>query len=161
MLLLTIPVESESELKDTRLPVVPVVTEKVPVGWLKISAIWTAWSFELALNIINVVPNPYYSYSTYEQNRVDNRVRITNLPNKCKIKIFTLNGTLIRTFDRDVTGQEDLYLTSTDFVHSKRLSYQDWDLKNQSGIIVSSGLYVIHIDVPGVGEKILKWLIAL
>ena len=110
-----------------------------------------------ALNIINIVPNPYYSYSTYEQNRVDNRVRITNLPNKCKIKIFTLNGTLIRTFDRDVTGQEDLYLTSTDFVHSKRLSYQDWDLKNQSGIIVSSGLYVIHIDVPGVGEKILKW----
>ena len=110
-----------------------------------------------ALNIINIVPNPYYSYSTYEQNRVDNRVRITNLPNKCKIKIFTLNGTLIRTFDRDVTGQENLYLTSTDFVHSKRLSFQDWDLKNQSGITISSGLYIIHVDVPDVGVKILKW----
>ncbi|MES2513404.1 MAG: hypothetical protein V4580_04640 [Bacteroidota bacterium] len=112
-----------------------------------------------ALDIINIVPNPYYAYSTYEQNRIDNRVRITNLPNKCKIKIFTLNGTLVRTFDRDVSGQEDITETKqgSDFVHSKRLPFQDWDMKNQSGIPVASGLYIIHIDVPGVGEKILKW----
>lgn len=110
-----------------------------------------------ALDKINVVPNPYYAYSTYEKGRIDNIVRITNLPNKCKIKIFTLNGTLIRTFDRDVSGQEDLVLEKTDYAFSKRLSYQDWDLKNQSGITVASGLYIIHVDVPGVGEKILKW----
>lgn len=111
-----------------------------------------------ALDLINVVPNPYYGYSAYESNRLDNRVRITNLPNKCKIKIFTLNGTLVRTFDRDVSGQEDINITDkSDFVQSKRLPFQDWDLKNQSGISVASGLYIIHIDVPGVGEKILKW----
>jgi hypothetical protein len=110
-----------------------------------------------ALDLINIVPNPYYAYSTYEQNRADNRVRITNLPNKCKIKIFTLNGTLVRTFDRDVTGQEDINLTSSEFVYSKRSPYLDWDLKNQTGISIASGLYIIHVDVPGVGEKILKW----
>ncbi len=110
-----------------------------------------------ALALINVVPNPYYAYSTYEKNRTENKIKITNLPNKCKIKIFTLNGTLVRTFDRDVTGQEDLTITSSDFVHSKRVSYQDWDLKNQNGIPVASGLYIIYVDVPGVGEKILKW----
>ncbi len=110
-----------------------------------------------ALDLINIVPNPYYAYSTYEQNRIDNRVRITNLPNKCKIKIFTLNGTLVRTFDRDVSGQEDLTINESDFTRSKRLPFQDWDMKNQSGISVASGLYIIHIDVPGVGEKILKW----
>lgn len=110
-----------------------------------------------ALDLINVVPNPYYAYSSYETGRIDNRVRITNLPNKCKIKIFTLNGTLIRTFDRDVSGQEDITAVETDFSRSKRISFQDWDLKNQSGISVASGLYIIHIDVPGVGEKILKW----
>jgi hypothetical protein len=103
------------------------------------------------------VPNPYYAYSTYEKSRIDNVVRITNLPNKCKIKIFTLNGTLVRTFDRDVSGQEDLVQTASEFTHSKRLAHQDWDLKNQSGILVASGLYIIHVDVPGVGEKILKW----
>jgi len=110
-----------------------------------------------ALDLINVVPNPYYAYSTYESGRIDNRIRITNLPNKCKIKIFTLNGTLVRTFDRDVSGQEDIIVNESDFTRSKRLPYQDWDLKNQSGISVASGLYIIHVDVPGVGEKILKW----
>lgn len=110
-----------------------------------------------ALDLINVVPNPYYAYSTYERGRIDNIVRITNLPNKCKIKIFTLNGTLIRTFDRDVSGQEDINVEESEYIRSKRLPFQDWDMKNQSGITVASGLYIIHIDVPGVGEKILKW----
>jgi hypothetical protein len=110
-----------------------------------------------ALDLINIVPNPYYAYSTYEKTRIENIVRITNLPNKCKIKIFTLNGTLVRTFDRDVSGQEDINVVQSDYTHSKRLSYQDWDMKNQSGITVASGLYIVHIDVPGVGEKILKW----
>lgn len=111
-----------------------------------------------ALDLINVVPNPYYAYSTYERSRIDNVVRITNLPNRCKIKIFTLNGTLVRTFDRDVSGQEDISIEDKgNFVYSKRLPYQDWDMKNQSGITVASGLYIIHIDVPDVGEKILKW----
>ena len=111
-----------------------------------------------ALDLINVVPNPYYAYSTYESSRIDNRIRITNLPNKCKIRIYTLNGTLVRTFDRDVSGQEDVLLKNdADFNYMKRLPYQDWDLKNQNGITVASGLYIIHVDVPGVGEKILKW----
>ena len=31
------------------------------------------------------------------------------------------------------------------------------DLKNQVKIPISSGIYIIHIEVPGVGERILKW----
>lgn len=114
-----------------------------------------------ALDLIRVVPNPYYGSSSYETNRIDNRVRITNLPNKCSIKIFTMNGTLVRTIKRDVTGQEDLYNgtsgSGTDIKQSKRVSYQDWDLKNQDNISVASGLYIFYIDAPGVGEKIIKW----
>lgn len=114
-----------------------------------------------ALDLINVVPNPYYGYSAYENNRTDNKVRITNLPNKCTIKIFTMNGTLVRTIKRDVTGQEDLYVntsgTGDDTRQARRVSYIEWDLKNQSNISVASGLYIIHIDAPGIGEKIVKW----
>jgi hypothetical protein len=33
----------------------------------------------------------------------------------------------------------------------------DWDLKNHARIPVSSGIYLIHVEVPGVGERILKW----
>lgn len=114
-----------------------------------------------AMDLINIVPNPYYGSSTYETGRTDNRIRITNLPSKCTIKIFTMNGTLVRTIKRDVAGQEDLYTGTTvggsDIKTSKRSSYVEWDLKNQNNISVASGLYIFHIDAPGVGEKILKW----
>jgi hypothetical protein len=109
-----------------------------------------------ALDEIRVVPNPYYGSSAYENNRIDNRVRITNLPNKCSIKIFTMNGTLVRTITRDVSGQEDEFLTG-DTKQRKRVSYTDWDLKNQNNITVASGLYIFYIDAPGIGEKIVKW----
>lgn len=113
------------------------------------------------LNLIKIVPNPYYGSSTYELNRTDNKVRITNLPNKCTIKIFTMNGALVRTIKRDVTGQEDVYTGSSETgvstKQAKRSPYVEWDLKNQNNISVASGLYIFHIDAPGIGEKILKW----
>ena len=93
-----------------------------------------------ALGIINIVPNPYYAYSAYEQKTLDNVVKITNLPEKCKISIYTLNGNLVRTFNKDEPK------TSI-----------DWDLKNSKRIPIASGLYIIHIDAPGIGQKTLKW----
>jgi hypothetical protein len=30
-------------------------------------------------------------------------------------------------------------------------------MKNQAGIPISSGIYIIHVVVPGVGEKVVKW----
>ena len=71
-----------------------------------------------------------------------------------------MNGTLIRTFKRDVSGQEDEYLTTNDIRQSKRLPYLDWELKNQYGIPIASGLYILHIETQIDGkkeEKILKW----
>src|SRR5690606_21921159 len=108
------------------------------------------------LDLIRIVPNPYYGSSSYETGRVDNRIRITNLPNKCTIKIFTINGTLVRTLARDVSGQEDEYLSS-DIKQSQHVPYMEWDLKNDKSISVASGLYLFHIDAPGIGEKTLKW----
>lgn len=93
-----------------------------------------------ALDLINVVPNPYYGYSEYETSQLDNRIKITNLPKDVKIRIYTVSGVLIRTIKK-----------------SDNLTSSDWDLKNDHGIPVASGLYVIHVDAEGVGEKILKW----
>ncbi|MEZ5174130.1 MAG: T9SS type A sorting domain-containing protein [Bacteroidia bacterium] len=98
------------------------------------------WVADAALNLINVVPNPYYAYAGYETNQLDNRVKITNLPQECKIRIYTMNGSLIRTYNK-----------------ADASTSLDWDLKNQVGISISSGIYLIHVEVPGVGEKILKW----
>ncbi|MES2396175.1 MAG: T9SS C-terminal target domain-containing protein [Bacteroidota bacterium] len=97
---------------------------------------------EDALSLINIVPNPYYAYSGYEQKTSDNIVKITNLPRNCTVSIYTLNGTLIRT----ITKADDDIKASL-----------DWDMKNQARIPIASGMYIIHVDVPNVGEKILKW----
>src|SRR5690606_1698383 len=44
------------------------------------------------LDMINVVPNPYLAYSEYEKSRLDTRVKITNLPDQCTVRIFSSNG---------------------------------------------------------------------
>jgi hypothetical protein len=97
-----------------------------------------------ALDIINVVPNPYYAFSEYERNKVDSRVRIVNLPTRCTITIYNVSGKRINQFKKD---------TEQTFI--------DWNLNNSIGIPVASGVYLIHVEVPGVGEKIVKSFIAM
>jgi flagellar hook assembly protein FlgD len=92
------------------------------------------------LNLMNVVPNPYYAYSNYEFNRLDNVVKIVNLPEQCNVNIYNINGTLIKTFKKD-----------------NPITSVDWNLENNSGIPIASGMYLIHIVVPGIGERVLKW----
>lgn len=96
------------------------------------------------LELISVVPNPYYGYSTYEQDQLDNRVKFVNLPKTCTISIYNVNGTLVRQYKKD-----DL---------STQL---DWDLTNFAGIPVSGGVYYIHVDAPGKGEQVVKWFGAM
>jgi len=95
---------------------------------------------QAALAMINIVPNPYYAHDSYEQTRIDLKVKIINLPGKCTVKIYTLSGTLIRTLTKD---NSDTYMV--------------WDLHNTANIQISSGLYILHIDAPGIGERIIKW----
>lgn len=93
-----------------------------------------------ALDEVNIVPNPYYGFSEYERSQIDNVVKLTNLPERCVISIYNTAGTLIRKFEKD---SEQTYL--------------DWDLKNNYGISIASGVYIIHIDAYEYGEKVLKW----
>jgi len=110
-----------------------------------------------ALDIINVVPNPYYAYSQYEKNQLDYRVKVVNLPPKCTVSIYTPSGTLIRKYKRDVAGDNTgggIYDPKADLNLESSI---DWDLKNTAGIPVASGLYLIHVEAPGVGEKTIKF----
>jgi len=97
-----------------------------------------------ALELIRVVPNPYYGNSAYEMNQLGNLVKITNLPKTCTVSIYSLNGNLIRRLTKD---SEETYL--------------DFDLKNQYGIPIASGVYIFHVNAPGIGEHIVKWFGAL
>ena len=97
-----------------------------------------------AMDMVNIVPNPYYAYSEYEKNQLDNRVRIINLPKKCEISIYTLSGTLVRRLKKDETD-------------ANHVTYVDWDLKNHAGIPVASGLYIIYVNAFDLGNKTIKW----
>jgi hypothetical protein len=103
--------------------------------------------YQTVLDNINIVPNPYYGGSLYEKNSLDTKVKIINLPTDLKnnapvtINIFTVSGILVRT------------LTKGD----NQTTYVDWDLKNYANIPVAGGVYIIHVNCPGIGERTLKF----
>ena len=92
-----------------------------------------------------------------------------NLPPKCIVTIYTVAGTLVRRFNRDASSGSQ---SSNSNVSSYSTNYNtegveypetnlensiDWNLQNALGIPIASGMYLIHIQVDGVGERTLKW----
>ena len=108
------------------------------------------------LDLINVVPNPYYAYDDYERNQLDNRIKIVNLPLKCTVSIFDLSGTLIRQFVIDKSGISEPR-SSTLGINTDSKTSIDWDLKNFAGIPISGGVYLIHVKADNLGERTLRW----
>ena len=97
------------------------------------------------LDLIQVVPNPYYAYSNYEPNALTHKVKITNLPDQCVVTIYSVNGTKIRQFKKDSS------VTSI-----------DWDLTNHANTPIASGIYIIHVkDNVNGGEQTVKFYCAM
>ena len=97
------------------------------------------------LNLITVVPNPYYAYSAYEGNALTNRVKIVNLPQKCVVTIYTLSGTKVRQFRKDNSDPNI-----------------NWDLTNFANTPIASGFYLIHVkDLTSGGERVIKFFGAM
>jgi hypothetical protein len=71
-------------------------------------------------------------------------VKITNLPEQCFIRIFNSQGKLIKSIRKDNPS-----------------TFQDWILTNQANIPIASGVYLIHVEVPGIGETVVKAFIAM
>jgi len=117
--------------------------------------------YQKVLDNINIVPNPYYNSSVYEKNALDTKVKIINLPSgldqdgktllglkngaPITINIFTVSGILVRT------------LTKGDH----QTTYVEWDLKNYANIPIASGVYIIHVNCPGIGERTLKFFCSM
>lgn len=104
---------------------------------------------ENSLDDIYVVPNPYVGYNELEptnklpgKTRGERRIYFENLPPTCSIRIFTLTGELVKEIHRE--GGVD---NGREF----------WNLLSKDGFTVAYGVYVAHIDAPGIGEKLLKF----
>jgi hypothetical protein len=96
-----------------------------------------------ALDNVYVVPNPYIAYSASEiaaprsGERDDRRLEFRNLPQKCTIRIYTVTGELVDTIEKDDTRD-----------------YAVWDLLTFESQQTAYGVYIYHVDAPGIGTKI-------
>ncbi len=118
----------------------------------------TAETTDEPLDDVNVVPNPYYGYSAYENSQFSNIVKITNLPADCTVTIYSLDGKFIRQYNRNETGAVPGPRSNNRAIERKQIAPAlEWDLKNSKGIPVASGVYLIHIDAGALGEKVIKW----
>ncbi|MGE5498954.1 MAG: hypothetical protein ACM3Q2_12815, partial [Syntrophothermus sp.] len=67
-----------------------------------------------------------------------------HLPEKCTIRIFAVDGTLVKTLEHD-SGLND--------------GSENWDLMTKDNMEVAYGVYVYHVDAPGVGQHVGRLLI--
>jgi hypothetical protein len=90
---------------------------------------------------ISVWPNPYYGFNPEERDALQRKVMFSHLPEEgqATIRIFALDGTLVRTINHNDTGSQHTY----------------WDMKNNFELPVASGMYVAHVETNR-GDKILK-----
>lgn len=96
---------------------------------------------------INVYPNPYFEWENPRDYLPSYQSFITfsNLPEEVTIKIYSLSGIHVRT----LTESNKQNISSP---------FLNWDLKNESGMKVSSGMYIAWI-ASKFGEKVLKFAI--
>ncbi|GAB4363073.1 MAG: hypothetical protein Kow0042_00660 [Calditrichia bacterium] len=97
------------------------------------------------LDRIAVVPNPYVVAARWEPPRLlatgrgERRIFFIHLPKDCIIRIFTTAGDHVKTLEH----------------HSDLLDgAEPWDLTTKDGLDVAPGIYIYHVEAPGLGEKV-------
>jgi hypothetical protein len=99
---------------------------------------------ESDLSKITTVPNPFVVSSLYEIGAygTEKELQFHFLPPKCTIKIFNISGDLIRTIE-----------------HTNGTSVDKWNLQSYNQQEVAFGVYLYHVDAPGIGEYVGKMAI--
>ena len=93
-----------------------------------------------------MVPNPYVVTNVLEQLDLQNpmdrgprKIYFTNLPKECTISIYTVSGDLVETLEHN-----------SDIENSQEY----WDLTTKDNFPFAYGVYLYHVDAPGIGEKL-------
>ena len=81
------------------------------------------------LALVGVVPNPYRAAEAWNSTG-GHEIHFVNLPAEARIRIYTLSGDLVR-----------------DLRHADAIrDFERWDLKNDAGRDVASGIYVYRVE---------------
>jgi len=95
------------------------------------------------LKDICVVPNPYIVTVSWEPRhyykfgRGERRLHFFHLPQDCTIRIYNLRGHLVDTIEHHSTASDGM---------------EPWDLLSKDGQEIAYGIYLYHVDAPGIGE---------
>jgi len=81
------------------------------------------------LQTIAVVPNPFRAREAWDRPG-GNEVHFINLPPKARIRVYTVAGDLVRDLSHDDAVRD----------------FERWDLKNQNGQDVASGIYMYRVE---------------
>ncbi len=96
-----------------------------------------------AAEMVNVFPNPYMGVNSFEGTRFTRFLTFSHLPQQATIRIFNLAGIQVALLEKNDDTQ-----------------FMNWDLQNENGLPVAGGIYVAHVEMPGIGAtKDLKLVI--
>jgi hypothetical protein len=99
------------------------------------------------LNRIRAVPNPYVVTAAWElenpytSGHGPRMIRFIHLPSRCTIRVYAMDGTLVRTIEHDAALSD---------------GSEPWDLLTKDRMDVAYGMYVYHVKAPGIGETVGK-----
>jgi hypothetical protein len=96
-----------------------------------------------------VVPNPYVGMASFEQapyaqsGRGERRIEFRGLPMNAVLRIYTVTGELVQTLHHDSGFQ----------------NYIAWNLRSKDNLEIAPGLYIYHVEAPGVDDYIGKFAV--
>jgi len=102
------------------------------------------------LEQIKVVPNPYIAAAIWEPKnpfstgRGERVIQFTHLPMECTIRIYTVAGDLVKTIEHNSPFND---------------GSEKWDMLTKDNLDISYGIYIYHVDAPGIGEKVGKFTV--
>jgi hypothetical protein len=103
---------------------------------------------------VKVVPNPYIIANEWQQSFRLRRLRFINLPSTCTVRIFNLNGELVKTITHTNNMTSDTGTELSNFTGGDEW----WDLLSENRQLVASGIYVFHVQ-SDVGEQVGKFVV--
>jgi len=98
------------------------------------------------LDQVQVVPNPYIVRSNFKESEFLRRIRFTNLPSHCRIRIFTITGECVVGCDANNLFEHKSDVTGNAW----------WDMRTVNNQEIAPGLYLFHVEqLSDDGEKVL------
>ncbi|MCC5926788.1 MAG: T9SS type A sorting domain-containing protein [Bacteroidetes bacterium] len=102
------------------------------------------------LENIRVVPNPYIVTNLTERRptpvspQQERQLHFINLPSRATIRIFNVAGHLVQTLEVNNTASNGM---------------KTWNMLTKDNLELSYGVYIYHVEAPGIGEHTGKFAV--